>query len=263
MFPTAEELPENLLRFYIYFSKPMRPDITSNSIRLADQHGNEIDDAFLATDAGLWSSNRQRLTLLLNPGRVKTGLGSSKSLGLAIREGNLYALIIDASATAYDGSAVAEPYLKWFSVTEADRDSPRPERWTLSQPTRNSRDPFVVELDGPTDHASLAYRIRVINGAGGVVRGRLELGHHEQRWTLTPEQPWTDDNYSLCVEHRLEDLAGNRPNRLFEQHGAIEPGGSASVIPISLASPAQTSMKNTHSLEHMTSIQDGTERKAQ
>lgn len=238
MFPTADQIPENLLRFYIYFSTPMRPDVARHSIRLADQHGNTIDDAFLETGAGLWSNDRQRLTVLLNPGRVKAGLGASDSMGLAIQAGNHYALIIDANATAYDGSTVAEPYHKWFSVTEADRESPRPERWTLSRPNRDTRDPLVVALDGPADHASLAFRVRVIDGAGGVVRGQLELGHNEQRWMLTPEEPWANGAYSLRVEHELEDLAGNRPGRLFEHRAGLEFEDTVYLLPISMSPPA-------------------------
>lgn len=238
VYPTADVLPENLLRLYVYFSKPMRPDVARHSIKLVDQDGCVIDGALLDTHSGLWSSDRRRLTVLLNPGRVKSGLNASNTMGPAIREGGRYSVEIAAGAMALDGSMLAEPYLKTFEVIGPDRRSPRPERWTLSEPRLGSLDPLAVLLDESVDHASLAFRVRVIDETGGVVQGRLELGHHEQRWMLTPEEPWAAGAYSLRIEHELEDLAGNRPGQTFEHRGGIELDEPAYLIPISLAPPA-------------------------
>ena len=235
VYPTADELPENLLRLYVYFSKPMRPDVTAGSVRLVDQDGNAISDAFLETPAGLWSRDRRRLTVLLNPGRIKSGLNASNAMGPAIREGSRYSVEIAAGAMALDGSKLAETYVKTFEVLGPDRRSPRPERWTLSEPSLGSLDPLTVFLDEPVDHASLAYRIRVVDASGGVVPGRVVIQQQEQRWVLKPGEPWVAGAYALRVEHELEDLAGNRPTRLFEQRGHNAPGAAAHQIPIHIA----------------------------
>ncbi|MEN1704649.1 MAG: hypothetical protein AAGJ54_03925 [Planctomycetota bacterium] len=232
VYPTADELPENLLRFYIYFSKPMRPDTASRSILLADEDGNEIDGAFLDTSDGLWSSDRRRLTVLLNPGRIKSGLEASTAMGPAIKEGGRYSVEIAADAEAMDGSMLAEPYVKIFEVLGPDRRSPRPERWTLSEPRLGSLDPLTVLLDESVDHASLAYRIRVVDALGGVVPGRVAIQQQEQRWVFTPGESWAAGDYALRVDHKLEDLAGNRPDRLFEQRDRNAPRAAAHQIPI-------------------------------
>ena len=153
-------------------------------------------------------------------------------MGPAIREGGRYSVEIAADATALDGSMLAEPYVKTFEVLGPDRQSPRPELWTLSEPRLGSLDPLTVLLDEPVDHASLAFRIRVVDASGGVVPGRLAIQQQEQRWVLTPGEPWVAGAYALRVEHELEDLAGNRPARLFEQRGRNAPGAAAHQIPI-------------------------------
>ncbi|MEM9372189.1 MAG: hypothetical protein AAGA55_00970 [Planctomycetota bacterium] len=238
VYPTADELPENLLRVYFYFSKPMHPDVAHHAIKLVDQDGGVVSGAFLETEAGLWSSDRRRLSILLNPGRVKRGLDARDSMGSAIVAGNSYAFVVEAGAMALDGSRLAETYSRAFTVTEPDRQPPDPGRWIVSEPRRGTRDPLTVVLDGSVDHASLAYRVRVIEETRGVVPGRLELGEHEKRWVLIPDDPWAVGTYSLRVAPDLEDPSGNRPGRPFEQRGTSGPE-PVRLIPVRIAPPPQ------------------------
>src|SRR6056297_3284815 len=72
IYPTAGELPANLLRFFVYFPQPMdRSDILDH-ILLVDDAGSEVTGAFLENRYDLWSPDATRLTVLLDPGRVKT-----------------------------------------------------------------------------------------------------------------------------------------------------------------------------------------------
>jgi hypothetical protein len=84
IYPTSDRLPENLLRFYIYFSSPMRRGDALQQIHLLDESGHIIPDVFLDTGEELWNPTSTRLTVLLDPGRVKTGLRAHSQLGRAL-----------------------------------------------------------------------------------------------------------------------------------------------------------------------------------
>lgn len=83
-------LPENLPRLYIYFPRPMSPNIQSSDIKLFEASGQEISLVFLPMRFELWSPDRRRLTFLLDPGRVKTGLIADDTLGRALIDGETY-----------------------------------------------------------------------------------------------------------------------------------------------------------------------------
>jgi len=38
----------------------------------------------------------------------------------------------------------------------------------------------------------------------------------ETRWEFLPEQPWQTGDYRIEINSALEDLAGNKLNRLFD-----------------------------------------------
>ena len=73
--PLADELPENILRFYIRFSEPMAEGESLKHVRLWDDtSGEELTGVFFDHVHELWSADRRQITLLVDPGRVKTGL---------------------------------------------------------------------------------------------------------------------------------------------------------------------------------------------
>jgi hypothetical protein len=46
--------------------------------------------------------------------------------------------------------------------------------------------------------------------------GSITLSKSESEWRFIPVEPWIPGNYEVIVETRLEDLAGNNMNRLFD-----------------------------------------------
>ena len=217
VYPTAGQLPENLLRFYLYFSGPMRRDAVRAATYLADAKGNRLKGVFLDNREELWSKDSTRLTLLFDPGRVKTGLVAHNALGRALTPGQDYQLVVDSSAKDARGCNLASRYVKTFRAVAADYQAPDISRWQLSQPADRSRQPLLLTLDGITDHLSLAYRLRVHDEDGVVVAGRLALGDRERQWRFTPNRPWDKGPYQLVIDPGLEDIAGNRLSGLFDQ----------------------------------------------
>ncbi|CUH52071.1 hypothetical protein SAMN04488037_1133 [Shimia marina] len=234
VYPTAEVLPENLLRFYIYFSEPMAREWIWKSVVLLDASGAVVPGAFIENKFDLWSPDDRRLTVLFDPGRVKTGLVAHNTLGRALEAGESYTLRVDVGAEARSGCAMSRAYSKTFGVVEADFAVPDLADWQIFAPSAGSKDTLRVVLDGPTDHLSLAYRIRVKDAQGNLVRGALRLGDEEREWLFTPTAPWAGTAYHLEVNTTLEDIAGNRLTGLFDRplvtDGFSEPSGAVETL---------------------------------
>ena len=235
VYPTAGQLPENLLRFYLYFSGPMRRDAVRAATYLADADGHRLEGVFLDNRVELWSKDSTRLTLLFDPGRVKTGLVAHNALGRALTPGNDYQLVVDTTARDARGCNLASRYVKPFRAVSADYQPPNIDNWQVSQPASHSQQPLVVTLDGITDHVSLAYRLRVHDRDNKVVAGRLALGDQERQWRFTPTRPWSQGPYQLVIDPALEDIAGNRLSGLFDQPSlAREAENQAKAITLAL-----------------------------
>lgn len=217
VYPSGTKLPENLLRFYIYFSAPMSQDTILPAIDLLDSEGRPLEGVFLPGRFDLWSTDRTRLTLLLDPGRVKTGLQANLVLGRALVAGETYHLQVSETARDARGCKLATSHRVTFEATEEDLSLPSPSQWELTTPKVGTRAPLKVVFDGPIDHLSLAYRLRVIGPDGAPAPGRIDLDQGETGWLFTPSAPWQDTDYRLTIDPMLEDLAGNRPGVLFDQ----------------------------------------------
>ena len=217
VYPTSNVLPENLLRFYIYFSRPMKRGNVLSSIKLVDSEGAAVTGAFLNNKFALWSPDGTRLTLLFDPGRVKTGLVAHNRLGRALKANQSYELVIESTLLSVDGTPLTETHRKPFRVSEEDFEEPDMQKWRLVKPRTGSKDSLKLTLNGAHDHVSLAYRIRVKDEAQKTVQGRINLAKFESVWLFMPEQPWRSSHYSVVVDPLLEDLAGNRLTGLFEK----------------------------------------------
>ena len=80
VYPSSATLPENQLRFYLHFSAPMSRGEVYQHLQLLDQDGKPIVLPFLEIGEELWDTTGQRLTLLIDPGRIKRGLCRASSL---------------------------------------------------------------------------------------------------------------------------------------------------------------------------------------
>jgi len=217
VYPTADVLPENLLRFYIYFSAPMRREAALQHVSLRSaETGDDIPGVFFQSRFDLWSNDGTRLTLLLDPGRVKSGLDSSEDLGRALSAGTTYRLELSGALLGRNGCALVPGYEKSFAVAAADVDIPNLNDWQMKVPASGTLEPLRITLNGPHDHVSMAHRIRVKTDIGDTVQGSIDLGEGETDWHFTPAAPWGDDRYVIRIHPTLEDLAGNRLTGLFD-----------------------------------------------
>lgn len=216
IYPTSDALPANVLRFYIYFDAPMLRSNTLDRITLVDKQGNKMPDVFFPSRYALWSQDSRRLTVLMDPGRVKSGLDSSIALGGGLQPGHDYALIVDEGLSDHRGCLSNLAFRKDFSVTEAEVTIPDPASWRLTVPLAGSREAVQLQASASMDHLSLAYKVRVKNMAGEGVPGAIDVADNERVWAFTPRAPWLSQQYMIHIDPALEDVAGNRPTGLFD-----------------------------------------------
>ncbi|WP_165231690.1 hypothetical protein [Aquisphaera insulae] len=216
VYPSRSTLPENQLRFYLHFSAPMRQGNVYDFIHLLDSTGREIDGAFLRLDEELWDRDGLRLTLLIDPGRIKREVGPREGFGPVLEAGKDYTLRIDARWPDARGRPLKEAYRKAFRTTAADDACPDVAAWRIGPPAASSVAPLVVDSPEPLDHALFARLVRVQDADGRDVPGRADVSAEETRWSFVPERPWRPGRYRLIVDTALEDLAGNNLRRPFE-----------------------------------------------
>jgi hypothetical protein len=216
VYPTGDALPANQLKFYLYFSAPMSFGDAYRHIRLLDEDGREVQRAFLQTAHELWDADRQRFTLILDPGRIKRGLRSNVEDGAPLRAGRRYRLVIDADWRDGEGLVLREPFEKSFRVVDADRVAPDSRAWRLTAPAADTTDPVQLTMNEPLDRALLEEMIVVLDAGGRRVEGGIEIGAGETEWRFRPRVGWGEGPYVVHVSAKIEDRAGNNLQRLFD-----------------------------------------------
>src|SRR5215471_9460480 len=209
--PSGPEVPANLLRFSIRFAAQVEgPLLPRLSLLRAD--GRQVQEPFLEQE--LWSPSGKILTVMLHPGRVKTGLKARDEKGPILSAG-------DDVALALDGVVI-----KRWSVGPADEIGPIVSAWRVSPVRADSKQALVVELDGAIDGRDSDY-LAIADARGRRVAGRAQLIDGEGTWTFTPRAPWRPGAYKLVVRGTLEDPAGNRLGSHFETSIHSPPGPPA------------------------------------
>jgi hypothetical protein len=227
IYPTADELPANQLKFYLDFSAPMSVGDVYRHIHLLDDAGHEVQRAFLQTAHELWDERRRRFTLILDPGRIKRGLRANVEAGAPLREGERYRLVIDAAWPDGDGNPLRAPFEKTFRVVAADRERPDHRRWRVTAPAAGTSGPLRITTNEPLDRALLEEMLVVRDQQGSDIEGDVEIAAAETEWIFRPRQPWRAGAYAVHVDTRIEDRAGNNLQRLFDEDTQAAPRSAA------------------------------------
>ena len=217
--PTSPVVPLNLLKLYVYFSSPMSEGGAARAVtvRRADT-GEPLADVFLPHSLELWDPARTRLTLLLDPGRIKRGLLPHEQLGYPLIEGVPITVCVDAAFRDAAGLQLRGAAERGYEVGPALRSRVDPNAWRVQPPVAGSRDPLTIMFDRPLDRALLTNETIVIDDAEGTrVSGATAVAPSDQTWHFTPNNTWRPATYTLKVASHLEDLAGNSVARVFDR----------------------------------------------
>jgi hypothetical protein len=218
--PDVEEVPENILRFAVTFSAPMEEGSASGRLRLLDEAGDELPGTLLDMPPELWDRDRRRLTVLLEPGRIKRGLQPNVQAGPPLREGGSVTLVIDRTIRDATGATLVSEARRTYRVTAPIRTRVDPARWRVAW-AAGPQDALSVVFDRPLDPVLALRCLRVTDEHGDPVHGAASLDSEARVWTFVPADG--ADPRDLHVDARLEDLAGNSVRRVFDRDLA-EPG---------------------------------------
>jgi len=226
VYPTTDKIPENILRFYVYFSEPIKDGSTIKSVHIFNEDDVEVNvydkdssstGIFLETLEELWSPDYQRITLILDPGRVKTGLEASDELGRSFESGKKYTMEIDTEIESLKGEKLVKKFRKEFQVITEDRTPPNGDDWKIVIPKENTFEPLKIEFNDILDHAQMISFIRVYDSSNSSLQGEVKLKENESIWEFYSNSKWEQGNYTIKIDVRLEDLAGNNLQGKFDR----------------------------------------------
>jgi hypothetical protein len=210
-------VPANLLRFAVTFSTAMEEGSAAGHIHLLDETGVVMPGTLLEMPPELWDRHHRRLTVLLEPGRIKRGLQPHEHAGPPLREGGTVSLLVEAVIRDAAGSALIEGAHRTYQVGPPIRSRIDPMRWEVQWPDTPS-EPLVVRFDRPLDRALVRRHLRVLDAHGNAMAGRATLDESAEHWMFTPAEESSDYlNCVVRVDSRLEDVAGNSVRRVFDR----------------------------------------------
>lgn len=207
IWPAAPVLPSNTLRLYLVFDAPMARGRGRDSVRLETAAGERLDDSFLNLATELWSDGQTRRTLLLDPGRIKQGVGPNLEGGAPLATARTYRIVVDAGTLDARGRPIGRAHVHTFRVGPAERRAIDPLDWTALRPAPDTMASLTIRFDRLMDRA-IARRALILTNAEGVpFGGHVETG--DRTWTFHPASPWPTGPIRVAVDPVLEDVAGN------------------------------------------------------
>jgi hypothetical protein len=222
IWPRASALPSNVLRFYVEFDTPAEASFDRRDLRLLDQLGREIPEPFLILGHELWSPDGRRLTILLDPARIKRRLGDGSGHNPAIYPGQSYSLTI----TGADGAVSSS-----FLATAGEFTALDAALWSLDTPCAASFDPLVIRFDRVMDASLCSEEIAVLGPDGNSIEGSIELSYDGSVASFSPSSEWLSGNYCLEFSKRLEDVCGNRIGEPLDHLVSEQSGPRTAAMP--------------------------------
>ena len=216
IYPSADEVPENLLKFYLHFSAPMSRGHIYEHIHLRDEQGRDVELPFLEIDEELWDPAMKRLTLFIDPGRIKREVKPLEEIGPALQAGHRFSLVVDSAWLDANGRPLAKKHERVFRVTPPDRTPIRLSDWKVVPPAAGTSDALRVDFGESIDHALALRLLRVMGPDRKAKSGAPAVSDAEHKWTFTPSEAWKAGKYEIDVPAILEDLAGNNVGKAFE-----------------------------------------------
>lgn len=212
--PSQAVIPANTLRLYLHFSEPMARGQLREMVSLVTVGGTPVASPFLSLQTELWDPSQTRATLLLDPGRIKQGVGPNVAGGAPLQEGQSYRLSVSPEMRSAAGRALGSLASVAFRVGPPERRAIAPEIWEILAPAAGSHAPLSLAFDRIMDSGA-ALRLITLHGPDGQP-AQGQITSDGGGWSLIPDSPWQVGSYSLIVDPKLEDISGNTIGAPFD-----------------------------------------------
>ena len=217
VFPSADTLPANLLKMYFQFSEPMKQLRSERFVFLLNEKGDTLQEVFQALHPELWNEAGDRLTLWIDPGRVKRDLIRNQNLGAPFESGKNYRLIVSNRWRSLSENSFEVDFEKTFFISSADRKKINPKQWLVEVPAAQSTDPLKIHFGESLDWVVAKENIWVINDSGEEITAMVSTLDREAALSIIPSDPWNAGLHKIQIDPKVADLAGNNLNRLFDE----------------------------------------------
>lgn len=200
VFPSGDRLPVNALRLSVEFAEAQESAVLPR-LRLRDQNGNTHSHAFLEQE--LWSPDRKTLTVLFDPGRVKTGTTRHVNMGAPLAGYTRVELMLDD--VVVKGWQVDGTSCKPLSMAS----------WQIEVPHGNGRAALRIRFPEAIDKQA-EHLLAVVDARGARVKGSEQLVSFEKLWVFTPDVAWARGEYHVVHHPDFENSCGDRVGDTFE-----------------------------------------------
>ena len=215
--PSSPIVPSNLLKWYIVFDRPVNPANIYDHFSLVDDRGKVVERAFLQLENPLLSDDGRELTLWVEPGRQKRQLGPNLEMGPVFDEGKEYHLMMDGKLRDVNGVVINTGWKHSFTIGKSERSLIHPEKWNIDRPESQSLGKLSIKLDKPLDYGSVNRGLIIRDGNGKLIDGNWTSSESGLMIEFVPSRHWKSGKYTVTITSSLEDLAGNRIHRQFDQ----------------------------------------------
>ena len=162
----------------------------------------------------LWDLERRRLTLLLDPGRIKRGLVLNKESGCPLIEGVRIVVSVNVNFREAAGRRLWAGTELRYEIGPPPRVRVNLADWRCHWPAAGSTNPLTIDFDRPLDYELLEHSLWVTNASGVALPGKVSVGPADRSWRFETESPW--GRGSTPGEGRLSP---GRPGRQFAHPG--------------------------------------------
>lgn len=214
IFPTSDTLPVNIIRFYVEFSKPMQEMGIYNHIHITNEKGNKLDKVFYEHGVEFWNADRTKVTLIIDPARVKQGLIAFNQLGRHFEENQTYHLVVDSLLLDFNNQSLKSSKKKTFVTSKEDFKTPDPKNWKIGNVKPSTSEPLIIIFDDKTDHISALESMIIIQNQEKI-NGRWKM-INDTTVQFTPDKKWNSGVYTIKVHSSFEDLVANSIYEIFD-----------------------------------------------
>ncbi|MEO0341690.1 MAG: hypothetical protein AAF242_21085, partial [Bacteroidota bacterium] len=184
--PFIDTIPANLLKVYLHFSMPMQEGKSAEYVNVVQKQGDTLHGIFLDLQPELWNEDYTRLTLWVDPGRLKRALASNDLKGKPLMAGSEIIIKIAQSWENQQGSPLESDYLISYHIIEEDRRSPNTKQITYSAPGAGTKETFLLQMHEAFDAALLQRMVSITDAQKRELLGNLKTNQQANQVQFVP-----------------------------------------------------------------------------